>query len=137
MTTHPLIDQLGQVIGTVPTLRLLAVFGARRLYVPETIPPDHPIARCIGGEPADKLARHFGREQLDLPDGDEFARLRRVRRVAGLLRHGAPPRDIAMLIGVSTKQVARYRAEAEQLGILSECPAALDAQADIRPLPQP
>lgn len=159
--THPLIDLLGQVIGTVPTLRLLALFGARRLYVPETIPEDHPIARCLGAEAAHKLARQFGREQLDLPDGDEFARLRRVRRVAGLLRHGTPPRDVAMLIGISTKQVGRYRAEAEELGLLPaaferpECPehperpeveqfgllferpARTGDPEDIRPLPPP
>lgn len=134
MHTTSIIDLLGQAIGAVATMRLLALFGGRKLYVPEEMSEDHPIALAIGIDAARELSRQFTREQLELPDGDEFARLRRVRRVAGLLRHSTPPRDVAMLIGISTKQVARYRAEAEQLGLL---PSVFDRPEDIRPLPPP
>lgn len=113
-----IIDDIGAAIGTAATLRLLALFGGTRLYVPEHIGADHPIALALGLAPARLLAARFGREQLDLPDGEDFHRLRRVRCVAGLLRGGAAQRDVAMMVGISTKQVGRYRAEAEGLGLL-------------------
>lgn len=65
-----------------------------------------------------RLSAAFGREQLDLADAEDFHHLRRVRRVAGLLRAGTGARDVADLVGVSTKQVGRYRAEAEAIGLL-------------------
>ncbi|WP_049780328.1 hypothetical protein [Aromatoleum aromaticum] len=113
-----LIDDIGAAIGTTATLRLLALFGGTRLYVPETLDADHVIARALGLEPAQRLSAVFAREQLDLADAEDYLRLRRVRRVAGLLRAGAGARDVADLVGVSTKQVGRYRAEAEEIGLL-------------------
>ena len=113
-----IIDDIGAVIGTVSTMRLLAVFGGTRLYVPEQMDADHPIALALGLASARLLAKRFGREQLDLPDAEDFHRLRRVRCVAGLLRSGAAQRDVAMMVGISTKQVGRYRAEAEGLGLM-------------------
>lgn len=128
-------DEIGTAIGTLATMRLLALFGGTRLYVPETMPDDHPIARAIGLPAAARLSAIFAREQLELPDSDEFHRLTRTRRVASLLRAGICPRDIAGLVGVSVKQVGRYRTEAEELGLL---PLVLgeDPPADIHPLPR-
>lgn len=118
-TSEPnIIDEIGAVIGTTAALRLLAIFGGTNLYIPEIMPADHPIARAVGFEAATKLSRTFAREQIDLPDGEDFHYLQRVRRVAGLLRGGVSPRDIAMLIGVSARQVSRYRVEAESMGML-------------------
>ncbi|MCK0508466.1 hypothetical protein [Aromatoleum anaerobium] len=113
-----LIDDIGAAIGTTATLRLLALFGGTRLYVPETIEADHVIVRALGLEAALRLSAAFGREQLDLAGAEDFHRLRRVRRVAGLLRAGTGARDVADLVGVSTKQVGRCRAEAEAIGLL-------------------
>lgn len=119
MQTKPnLIDDIGQAIGAASTMRLLAIYGGTKLYVPETIDADHLIAKAIGLESARALSATFAREQLDLPDADDFTRLQRIRRVAGLLRAATPPRDIAMLVGLSTKQVCRYRTEAEQMGLI-------------------
>ncbi|MCK9985677.1 MAG: hypothetical protein AzoDbin1_02149 [Azoarcus sp.] len=118
MQTTSLIDEIGATIGTTATLRLLALFGGTNLYVPEKVDADHVIARALGLEAAQQLSAMFAREQLDLPDAEDFHRLHRIRRVAGLLRAGTPPRDVAMLVGVSTKQVARYRGEAEEMGLI-------------------
>lgn len=118
MQNTNLIDDIGAAIGTTATLRLLAVFGGTRLYIPEDIDAEHVIARAIGLPAAQRLAEAFAREQIELNDAEEFHRLQRVRRVAGLLRAGTPPRDVAMLVGVSTKQVARYRGEAEEMGLI-------------------
>ncbi|MDX9717225.1 MAG: hypothetical protein RBT67_07620 [Thauera sp.] len=113
-----LIDDIGLSIGATALLRLLALFGGTRLYVPENLNPDHVIARAIGIDAARALSARFSREHLELPDADDFTRLQRIRRVAGLLRAGMAPRDIAMLIGIGTRQVCRYRTEAEALGLI-------------------
>lgn len=120
MTTEPtsLVDHIGHTIGTTATMRLIAIFGGARLYVPETMPADHPIARAIGHPAALKLAQVFGKERLDIPPGNDFLRLTRIRRVAALLRAGAGRRDIATGIGCTEKQVMNYRTEAEEIGML-------------------
>lgn len=128
-TSEPnIIDEIGAVIGTTAALRLLAIFGGTKLYVPETMREDHPIALGIGLEAAKRLSAIFAREGLNLPDGEDFHRLQRVRRVAGLLRAGTSERDIAMFVGVSARQVRNYRVEAEALGLIpmvfSGAPAA-------------
>lgn len=123
-----LIDDIGAAIGTTATLRLLALFGGTRLYVPETMTADHVIARALGLEAALRLSATFAREQLELSDAEDYLRLRRVRRVAGLLRAGAAARDVAELVGLSTKQVGRCRVEAEAIGLM---PMVFDRAATV------
>lgn len=113
-----LIDEIGAAIGTTATMRLLALFGGTNLYIPEKIDADHLIARAIGLPAAQRLSAMFAREQIELNDAEEFHRLRRVRRVAGLLRAGTPPREVAMLVGMTTRQVGNCRVEAETMGLM-------------------
>lgn len=113
-----ILDDIAQVIGFNATLRMLAIFGGSRIYIPETIPAHHVIARTIGPDLARALAERFAREQLEIPAAETFVLLQRIRRVAGLLRAGIDPRDIAGIIGISSRQLCRYRAEAEEMGLL-------------------
>lgn len=123
-----IMEDLGAIIGCQATNRLIAVFGGASLYVPARIDADHPIARVTGLSAAARLAEAFGGETLaNLPDNEEFYRLRRVRQVAGLLRGGLSPREISTMVGVSAKQIGRYRAEAEEIGLI---PLVFDARAD-------
>jgi hypothetical protein len=124
MSTEPnqdpcIIDQLGEIIGAVATLRMLALFGNTFLHIPKTMPETHVIARCIGLPAARKLSERFAGEKLAIPSGEQsFLRLVRVRRTAALLRAGTSPSDIALLIGLGRRQVRYYRVEAEELGLL-------------------
>lgn len=120
------IDTLCNAIGGAAALRLLALLGGTELDVPEAIPPDHIIGRLGGPVAAARLAATFGGRSIRLPDAAEFTHLQLVRRVAGLLRASASPRDVAMMLGIGTRQVSRYRAEAEALGIL---PMVFDSAA--------
>ena len=113
-----IIDEIGYVIGVTATMRFLALFGGTKLYIPEVMHKDHPIALGIGLDAATKLSETFSREHIDVPEGDDFNRLQRVRRIAGLLRIGTSPRDVAMLVGISTRHVSNCRVEAEALGLI-------------------
>lgn len=114
-----IMEDLGSIIGYQAANRLIAVFGGASLYVPNQLSDEHTITHVVGRPAAVRLAEAFGGTTLaNLPDNEEFYRLRRVRQVAGLLRAGVGARDVADLVGVSTKQVGRYRAEAETIGLL-------------------
>lgn len=129
-----IMEDLGAAMGFEATNRLIAIFGGCSLYVPQCIDSDHPIVRVVGAKPAQRLAAEFGGETLNLPDNDEFSRLRRTRQVARLLRAGLNPRDVATLVGCSTRHVRRYRTEAEEIGLL---PMILDSTAPDESEPDP
>lgn len=121
--TNGIMEDLGAAMGFEATTRLIAVFGDASLYVPQQIDEAHPIARVVGINAAQRLVADFGGETINLPANEQYDRLIRVRTVARLLRKGVTTRDIGQLVGLSTKQVGRYRAEAEEIGIL---PVVLD-----------
>jgi len=124
---NSIMEDLGAIIGYHATNRLIAVFGGASLYIPAQIDASHPIARVTGAPAAARLVEAFGGETLaNLPDNEEFYRLRRIRQVAGLLRGGMSPREISTMVGVSTKQIGRYRTEAEEMALL---PLVFDARA--------
>ncbi len=113
-----IMEDVGAEIGFSAANRLIAVFGGATLYIPGDIPADHPIALVVGEPAAARMAQAFGGETIDLPDNEEFFRLRRTRQVAGLVRSGMSAREISTLVGVSGKQISRYRATAESMGLL-------------------
>lgn len=113
-----IIEDLGAVMGAEATLRLIAVCGGATLYVPMESSPDHAIAKIVGPAAFRNLSDAFGGETIDLPEADDFKRLRRVRRVAFWLAKGYRVSEIAKELGISARQVANYRAQAEELALL-------------------
>lgn len=109
------IEDLGAVMGTEAAMRLIAIYGGASLYVPAAASDEHAICRVIGRKPFDRLCEAYGGETIDLPEHEEFSRLRRVRQVARLLSSGHRVREIAAFLGMSERQVANYRAQAEEL----------------------
>jgi hypothetical protein len=59
-----------------------------------------------------------GGQTIAVPAADELRHLIRLRTVADLAAFGTPARDIAMLIGCSSRQVSYLRKEAESYGLL-------------------
>lgn len=116
--TEGIFDALSDKIGATSALRLIALFGGASLYVPDAASTEHPIGRAIGREPMEILCAVWGGQTIDLPQLDEFDRLRRVRKVARLLSACHSPSDIAKLLGISYRQVTNYRAQAEELLVL-------------------
>jgi len=112
------IDTLCNTTGGTAALRLLALFGGAELDVPKAITPDHILARLNNLESAARLATAFGGGSIRIPEAADFTDLQRVRQVSRLVRAGVSPREIAMMLGIGTRQVTRYRAEAEALGVL-------------------
>ena len=113
-----IMEDVGAVMGFQAANRLIAVFGGAKLYVPNNIPPSHPIAKVVGDVAAARLADAFGSETIDLPSNEEFLRLRRVRAVATLTKQGFDCRDISEHVGVSMRHVRNLARKAGALGLL-------------------
>lgn len=69
--------EIARIIGEFDAVRLCRRFGSRRLYIPQVITHDHPIALCIGFEQAERLAASFGGDSLDIP----CLAVRRIRSI--------------------------------------------------------
>jgi len=64
------------------------------------------------------LVNEMGGQTVWIAGGEEFERLRNMRLVAKLLRMGIKTEAIADLTAMSSRQVARYRVQAEELGLV-------------------
>ncbi|HPU15638.1 MAG TPA: hypothetical protein PK808_06120, partial [Polymorphobacter sp.] len=58
--------EMAEWIGTDATRKLIDHFGGTEIYVPMTMPGNHPIVDAIGFDAAQKLAEIYGRERKDL-----------------------------------------------------------------------
>lgn len=124
-----LLAEFAQVVGREAALKIAAVVGGTRIYLPARADDDHWLVRAIGRELADKLTQHFavfdGRthgQRLDLPLGPTSGHLKWKRHVAAAIHamteDGASTREIALELGVSQRTVylhrRRYRQERGQ-----------------------
>lgn len=124
-----LIEDLGSIMGAEATLRLIAIYGGGTLYVPMHVEAEaHPIARLVGAIAFRNLQREFGGETITLPVCEEFHRLGRVRQVARAFRLGLRTGEISALLGISQRQVANYRRQAEELALIQEVFSGLPAR---------
>lgn len=112
------LEEFGAIIGFEATARLSSLLGPGHIYIPDRIIVDHPITRIIGPAKMRHLVEAMGGQTVWLAGGEEFERLRTVRLVAKLLHMGVKVPAIADLTATSPRQVARYRVQAEELGLV-------------------
>jgi hypothetical protein len=100
-----MLDELAELIGRPGALALCALYGGRRLYIPATVDPAHPLVLLLGDLMAGRLAARFGRETIDVPlppvTAARAAEARRLR--AQLLTLD----EIADELGVTRRSVCR------------------------------
>ncbi|MEX0732863.1 MAG: Mor transcription activator family protein [Aquisalimonadaceae bacterium] len=61
------IAEIAEVVGMSAALELVQGWGGLRVYVPEQLQSDHPLARALGVSAARALAARYGREKIDVP----------------------------------------------------------------------
>lgn len=62
-----LTESLKALLGVDALVALAERFGGRRLYIPQTIGPEHEIAAAIGTEEAAKLSRRYSLAYIRVP----------------------------------------------------------------------
>lgn len=120
------LEEFGAIIGFEATARLSSLLGPGHIYIPDRIIVDHPITRIIGPAKMRHLVEEMGGQTVWIAGGDEFERLRKVSLVAKLIRMGIGTRVICEMTGISARQVALYRAKAEEMGLV---PTVLGAES--------
>ena len=72
----PILQDLVELIGLHLTMKLVEVHGGTRLFVPKReVADDHPLARLIGSDAAQKLVCTYGGEEhFDIPKAERALR---------------------------------------------------------------
>jgi len=116
--TNGIAEDLGAILGYSAATRLMALYGGQKLYIPQRPDPEHKLCKLLGAAAMDNLIAEFGGGNLKIPSHVEFDRLCLVRAVADLIQSGRRVNDIAQTLAMSVRQVANYRVQAEQYGLL-------------------
>lgn len=69
-----ILRELAELIGITGTMTLVDEYGGVRLYVPMTLPEDHPLINLIGPENAQKVIEGYGGEKLEIPKAIDYMR---------------------------------------------------------------
>lgn len=95
------IKDVADAIGVEALLRLLEHYAGCRIYIPATVNQGSPLARDIGLEAAQALARLRGHDDWKVPALKHWRA--RVYRARGMTVH-----EIARKLGVDRSTVQRY-----------------------------
>lgn len=116
------LEDISAVIGFTATTRLVAIFGSgpdpKNLFIPVEANPDHAIAMAIGMSAMRRLVDEWGGQVIALCAHSDLHHVRLVRAVANMLKGGMPPKDVAIVVGLTDRQVRRLRTEAEEIGLM-------------------
>lgn len=112
------LEDISAVIGFTATTRLVGVFGPGKLWVQVEATPDHAISLAIGLPAARRLSAEWGGQVLELCANTDGHHARLVRAVANMIKGGMPTKDVAIVVGLTERQVRNLRAEAEGMGML-------------------
>lgn len=100
--------ELVELMGEDAAQSLRKHFGGTGLYVPVTMPDDHPIVAAIGREAADRLQAWAARSTIAVPKGDAV-NLR--AQIADMRRDGMTAAQIAVACNLSQRHVYRLIGE--------------------------
>ena len=110
----PSLSEIAVILGREKTLRLVGAMREEKqhgrawrceFYVPNTVPPDHPIAEAIGLRAARRLAEYFGGLIMKVSSGAAIEKAARHRAVHRLSALGLPSAAIGERVGLSDRRV--------------------------------
>lgn len=105
-----LLIDLTHQIGYAETMELLRAWGGRRLRVPQTMEPEHPIALQIGFCAAGQLSYWYGGTRLELPAERNALLEVRNSNILRDLDKGVSVRSVADRYGMTPRHVRKIRA---------------------------
>jgi len=112
------IDLIAEQVGVDIAKKIVKAYGGTRLYIPQTVKPDHPLAVMIGFDNAVKLGQYFFGERVIIPK--RYNSMDYIRSaVPKLYNKGWKVRDIALAMDCCERTVfsilRRKREEDEPL----------------------
>lgn len=89
------LAELADVIGADVALELASRFGGRRVYIPMSATPDHPLAETLGLEAMSALVEYLGSGEFMVPSAKQLERFARDRAIRREHADGASCRTLA------------------------------------------
>lgn len=105
------VAKIAKIIGRELALALAGNCKNGRLYIPRSIGRNHWIAKLIGIQPAERLAKHRGGEILYLATCHELKIKFRNQAIHRWAAEGHTRRELADLTGLTERQVINILAE--------------------------
>jgi len=112
------LDEISAAIGYTATNLLVVWYGGQWLRVPGRADENSPLGKLIGGPALRALVRTYGGQNLWVNQGEGIAREIRNRKIAGDLRQGKAPADIAREVGCRRRRVLQIRQDLIEKGVL-------------------
>lgn len=113
-----LLGEIAQATGADTALKIAAVYGGTRIYIPAKPSAAHPLSRLVGHAAALAIGAALvaNRTGLDLliPMGPDASKRHRWRRMAELIDAGLPKRQIARVLRVHERTVQAHRNKARK-----------------------
>ena len=119
MQQATLLDDISATVGFTATCVLSAWFGGRKLYVPATAAPDHPLVSLIGSSALRALVRDFGPGDLKIPSHRTAVRFHRDRRACELFAEGWTAARVATELDIGVRRAEQLRRELTENGWLA------------------
>jgi hypothetical protein len=110
-----LTSELIAVLGEAQARRLVSAFRGQQLYIPsEPIPPDHPLARCLGLEDAQRLQAEYRGRYLVIPMGREWQRQQRNEAIIAARAKGATVPELSQRFDLSPRSIYGILADSKR-----------------------
>lgn len=108
----PRLREIAQVIGVPAVMALSEGWPGVRLFIPNEVPPHHPIALKIGLEAALKLSRMCAGETIPIPRNHRLLRAAVRAAVLARFRAGESAAKLAREFGLHEFTIYRWAGEA-------------------------
>ena len=105
------LRNLIEAIGAGPAVRLVRRFQGQRLYVPELVGGNHPIARCIGLEATRRLQATYAGDCFEVPLAKSTDRVIRNAEIRRLYNAGEKASNLAQQFRMRLRSIRRILAE--------------------------
>lgn len=99
------LKDIEAILGFQQSMRLSEAFGGRVVYVPEKIKAKHKLAKLLGMEDAQKLAKVYGGDSIDMPKAHIYHATMRQIEVTRRHKAGEPVEKLAAEFGVTWRGI--------------------------------
>lgn len=109
----PSLAELARVSSVAAALALAREYGGRRIYIPEVMTEDHPLAVLIGFDAATALAHHYPGDRPEIPMLRDWRAKVKANAIASARRAGRTQAELAREYGMTERgiRLAERRAE--------------------------
>lgn len=108
------LAEIARIIGPQGALRLVELYGGRRLYIPERIDATHALARELGLEAAEALGATYAGERIEIPLARQWCAAIRAKAVAEARAAGHSQAQVAEQFGICERTVRSFVARAKE-----------------------